>query len=240
MSHRVAGFRSTTSQIVFVFGKIAFALPEVPVIIGTRISLSCHSGLPPDFLNWLGSWIKGKAIPTSCQLALFGIDHKEKARYDLKSCSIASIEFPTLDAALPQPARLKVTLQAISVTQLLGGQAAQPTFFPPKMWRCSDFKLLLTDVETSKVSHIDPICVVSPGLLPHLNVQVASVLAPSWSGWKNKGTSVPGSIRYFFADLKSILLTLSFTAKLVSIPSLPQGLQFPAEILVTAPGLKVG
>jgi len=64
MSHLVAGFRSTTSQIVFVFGKIAFALPEVPVIIGTRISLSCHSGLPPDFLNWLGSWIKGKAIPT--------------------------------------------------------------------------------------------------------------------------------------------------------------------------------
>jgi hypothetical protein len=199
-------------------------LPGTPTFTPTgQIAFEADIGFLLTFHSWLIASIAGRKLTLDGVISGFDYELNEQQRYEFKSASVASLGFPTLDGAVKTPGRLTLSLNAKSLTPVPGsGQPAtvSPTELP---WRCSDFRLLIDQVNTGKVSHIDAIHMTIPGPLPKVNVHVPAVDIKQFVDWQKSGTPAASKIHLLAPDHTKALVTLSFTSKVSSIAHITNG-----------------
>ena len=175
------------------------------------------------FHSWLIASIAGRRLALDGVISGLDYELNEQQRYEFKSASVTSVGFPTLDGSAKALGRVTLTLNAKSLTPS-AGSGSVPTDLPMQLpWRCSDFRLLIDNVNTAKVNHIDPIYVTIPGPLPRVNVLVPAIDIKQFVDWHKSGTPAASRIEFLGPDRAKPLVTLSFTSKVGSIAHATNG-----------------
>jgi hypothetical protein len=175
------------------------------------------------FHSWLVASVAGKKLALDGVISGFDYELNEQQRYEFKAASVTSLGFPMLDGLAKAPGRVTLTLNARSLTTTpasRGVPAGLPTQLP---WRCSDFRLLIDNVNTTKVNHIDPIHMTIPGPLPEVNVLVPAIDIKQFVDWQKSGAPAASRIDFLGPDRVRALFTLSFTSKVRSIAQSANG-----------------
>ena len=190
---------------------------------GGQIAFEAEIDFLLTFHPWLIASIAGKKLAFDGVISGFDYELNEQQRYEFKSASVTSVGFPMLDGSTRALGRVALTLNAKSLTPFRGSGSV-PTSLPTQLpWRCSDFRLLIDNVNTTKVNHIDPIHVTIPGPLPKVNVLVPAIDIKQFMDWHKSGTPAASRIEFLGPDRAKALFTLSFTSKVRSIAQATNG-----------------
>jgi hypothetical protein len=175
------------------------------------------------FHPWVIASLSGRKLAFDGVIS--GLDYQlnEQQRYEFKSASVTSVGFPMLDGSTKVPGRVAVTLIAKSLMPS-AGSGSVPASLPRQLpWRCSDFRLLIDNVNTAKVDHVDPIHVTIPGPLPKVNLLVPAIDIKQFMDWHKSGSPAASRIEFLAPDRAKSLFTLSFTSKVGSIANATNG-----------------
>lgn len=199
-------------------------LPGTPTITSAgQIAFEAEIGFLLTFHSWLIAAIAGKKLALDGTICAYDQELTEQHRYEFKSASVTSLGFPPLDARDKEPGLITLTLTARRVESAPGSGQQAPAVEQELPWRCSDFRLLIDNVNTTKVSRIDGFHMTIPGPLPKVNVLVPAMDIKQFMDWQKSGARACSRIQLLAADQSTILLTLSFTSKVSSIAHATNG-----------------
>ena len=203
---------------LFTVDNVSCWLPGTPTFTSAgRIAFEAEIGFLLTFHSWLIASVAGKKLALDGTISAYDQELNEQQRYEFTSASVTSLGFPPLDSMEKSLGFVTLTLIAKRVAATRGsGQAANPVA-RQLPWRCSDFRLLIDNVNTTKVSHIDAIHVTIPGPLPKVDVLVPAIDIKQFLDWQKSGAPASSKIQLLAADQVTVLLTLSFTSKVSAI-----------------------
>ena len=121
------------------------------------ITVSAGLGLSRGFWQWLQETTSGQAARHGGEVVDLDFDYKEKSVLAFSNALVTEIGFPALDAQSKEPASLAIKLKP-EFTQRKpgsGASATRPLAAKTKAWLASNFRFVLGDLPTSRVSKID-------------------------------------------------------------------------------------
>jgi hypothetical protein len=155
--------------------------------------------------DWVASTWKGSFARKNGSLQLADFNYNVHGERQFTNALITGTTIPALDAASKDAAYLKVTIAPEYVREMAGSGKAQTSMNKGmKQWRASNFRLVLGELETTRVHRIESFTVgqkviESPvgemrdyekqaGTLvfPNLKITMAEVSSPSWAKWHDE------------------------------------------------------
>lgn len=175
------------------------------------------TALSKPFFQWLSGAVDGKPPAKTGMLVSYDALLQEQERRTFANLRVVEVGFPILDAASKSVATLTVVAQADSAVVAPGSGQPAGKIATPKPPLASSFRLILDNLDTTRVSSISPITVkLAPrGDISNFSVTIGTASTASWRKWheafvvKGQGTDAnekSGMIELFAADMKSLVL----------------------------------
>lgn len=159
-------------------------------------TIQIGSNMSEGFYSWIqDSWDK-KYVRKNGAIIAADFNYKEKARREFTDALITEVTIPALDTFLPSgvPVRgtISVKFSAASVADV-PGSGAPVIAAKHKAWLCSNFRLIVQGVDTTRVASIDSFTwkqsVQADGSVVldagDIGVSFPPASMPSWRRWYN-------------------------------------------------------
>ena len=200
------------------------------------VVLGIGLAMPKELFTWIaGSW---GAQPQKQDGALVAVDwnYNVKAETEFGAALITEVTVPKLDAASKETGALAVRLQPESIARHAGSGKLSLAHSKQKMWRTSNFRLQIDDLDCTHVMTIDSFTVTREvtvatnasgdvtlvagrTVFPGLTITLSQASATSWFDWHksfvvngNNGDEFErsGSLSFLSVDLKTTLSRIDF------------------------------
>jgi hypothetical protein len=193
-------------------------LPDIPAISSVgQLTLKADACFVLTFHPWLSAWLAGTGPPLSGEISAFDYGLNEKLRYTFIGASVTSVEFPALDGALQIPGRVTLGIQAKSLTPAFGSGQHDIPAVKQIPWRCSDFRVVIANVDAARVSHVDAIDVPIADGVTRVNLLVPASSVKQFIDWQASGDAAAAKIHFLAPDQVKSLFALEFTAQVRSV-----------------------
>jgi hypothetical protein len=120
------------------------------------LKIDAGLGMSRGFWTWLQDMMDGRPVRHNGEVAELDLNYKEVFVTSFQNALLTEIGFPTLDVSLKEPGELSIKLTPESTQRRKGSAQANPSSMAKqKQWLVSNFRLVLGDLPTQRVSKID-------------------------------------------------------------------------------------
>jgi hypothetical protein len=178
----------------------------------SQISVSTGAGMPTSLRQWISGALAHDHAKKDGAVHTCSYDGKIVSTLNFKQGLISEIDFPPLDGASKDAARLTLKVTPESTTSAQGTGTASAPAAPS--WLASNFKFTVDGIDTSHVSKVDSIVVKLPATGTadpvKLVVYTPQGQAPAFGVWArmSPGKTKNGHLDYLAPDQKTKLFGL--------------------------------
>lgn len=202
------------------------------------IVVSVSTGMTHQFYDWIRSFVGGQSQRKNGAVVTADYGGRVMERLEFQDAIITEVDFPTLDAASKEPARMTVHISPYLTRRTFGKSAALPPIGRPLPWLRGYYRLRIDglDSATARVNKIEALVIkqkqanggINPGFvpeerpaleLPNLVITLPSVQADPLYTWAdsfiingNNGDDQEksGTLEFLSLDLQKVLFRLDF------------------------------